>query len=114
MGKCLVRNVIGGRTFGFITSGDAASTQAFCDAHLDGEYAIYEVESKTGSDVETLVNKVTLTGKSADGRKTTFSFYAKSTFSEDEIRTALLGATFDSVKFDEIYIIHMERIQIGN
>lgn len=113
MAKSLVRNVIGGRTFGFITSGDAAATKAFCDTNLEGTYAIYEVTSKAGNDVEAMVNLVTVTGKAKDGRKTTFSFYAKSNLSEDELRAGLLNVTFDGVKFEEVYIIHMQQIKIG-
>lgn len=113
MAKSLVRFKLAERTFGFITSADAEVTKAFCDANLDGIYAIYQVTSKVGSDIETIVNRVTVTGKAEDGRKTTFSFYAKQNLSEDEIRAALLNKTFNDVRFSEVYIIDMRRIQIG-
>lgn len=107
--KCLVRNKIGGKNFGFITPATAEVTKAFCDTHLDGTYVIYESTAKVGNPVEAEVLNVTITGKSQSGTKSSFSFYAKSTKTEDEIRAALLGKTFNNVKFDEIYIINMNK-----
>ncbi|MDO5650331.1 MAG: hypothetical protein Q4G11_06975 [Gallicola sp.] len=113
MAKSLVRNKISSRTFGFIASADATATKAFCDAHLDGTYAIYESAGKTGNETEAAFNRVTVTGKATDGRKTSFSFYSKSTLNEDEIRAALREKTYNGVKFDEVYIIHMQAINLG-
>lgn len=113
MAKCLVRNVIGDRTFGFLVSADSATAKGFCENFLDGTFEIFENVAKSGSPVEALVNKVTLTGKSNDGRKATFSFYAKSNLNEDELRAAVLNKTFNQVEFDEVYIISMSQIKIG-
>lgn len=111
--KTLVRNKLGNRTYGFALpcTGEAANT--FCQNFLDGEYSIYESKSKVGNPAEAKVSKVTVTGKnSASKDKVTFSFYAKPTLNEDEIRTALLNITANGVKLDEIYVINMEVVQV--
>ena len=108
MAKTLVRNKIAKRVFGMALPCDAKEAKAFCDAMLDGTYAIYERTTEKGNEKEQAVNQVTITGESADKRKATFSFYASANKNPDE--SALKGKTFNSVKFDKVYIISFQQI----
>ena len=113
MAKSLIRNTLGPRTFGFAVPAGGTEAKAFADAALDGTYEILEVESSTGNETEAGYNDVTVTGKnSADNRKATFRFYAKSTMSEDDIRTALKGKTYNNVTFDEVYVINLRPVTL--
>lgn len=112
MAKTMIRNTIADKTHTFYLPADTAASKAFCDAVLEGTYALFEEKSVTGNPVEQVVNLVTVTGQSADKRKLTFSFYAKQNLSEDEIRQALINKTYNSIKFDEVIIIGMQRIEV--
>ena len=113
MAKSLIRNTLGNRTFGFALPADGATAKTFCDNNLDGTYEVFEVEASSGNDTVAEFYDVTVTGKNAAGRKTTFRFYASSTKNEDEIMTALQDKTFNGVKFEQIYIINMEKITVA-
>lgn len=113
MSKSIIRNILGGQTLSFAVPATAEDALAFCQNNLDGEYIVLEQASKVGNADETSVVKVTVTGQSTAGYKTTFSFYAKANKSETDIRTALQSKTFNKVKFDKVYIIEMSLITIG-
>ncbi|CZE48929.1 hypothetical protein [Campylobacter geochelonis] len=114
MSKSIIKNTLGSRTFTFAVPAAGAEALAFANAHLDGSYVVYEVVSKVGNETVANCNKVALTLKnSTTGDKYTFSFYAKSTLGEDEIRAGLIGITVNGVKADEIYIIGMESVAIA-
>ena len=81
MAKSLIRNTLGGRTFGFAVPADGATAKTFADNNLDGKYVVYEVESTSGNDVVTDLWDVTVTGKSATTKgKHTFQFYLTALF----------------------------------
>lgn len=113
MAKSLIRNTLGGRTFGFAVPAEGASAVTFATNHLEGTFEVFEVANTSGNDTEAEVWDVTVTGKNLAGRKTSFRFYAKSSKTEDEIRTALKEKTFNNVKFDEVFIINMEKKTIA-
>ncbi|QKG28765.1 hypothetical protein [Campylobacter sp. RM16187] len=113
MAKSLIRNQLAGRTFGFALPADGATAKTFCDNHLEGTYSVYEVEATQGNEVEAKVLRVTVTGKSAAGRKHTITFYGKAGLKESEIRTALQDVTFNNVKFDEVFVINISEIDIA-
>jgi hypothetical protein len=83
----------------------------FCEASLDGLYAI--AGAKSGNEIEAGVNQVTITGKNAAGVKLTMSFYTKGTLSETEIMDALIGKTFNKVKFNNVSVIDFSKVKIG-
>ncbi|WP_170000596.1 hypothetical protein [Campylobacter sp. RM9328] len=105
MAKSLIRNTINGRRYGFIVPADDVVAGTFAAAALDGEYSIYLQTGESGTETEAAVLEYTITGKNNAGAKTTFSFYAKPSVTENDIHTALIEKTFNGVKFDEIYII---------
>lgn len=113
MAKSLVRNTLGNRTFGFALPADGETAKTFCDNNLDGTYEVFEVEASSGNDTVADFFDVTVTGKNAANRKTTFRFYASSTKNEDEIMAALQDKTFNGVKFESIFIINMEKITVA-
>ena len=113
MAKSLIRNTLGNRTFGFAVPADGATAKSFCENHLDGTYQVFEVEESLGNDTVAEFYDVTVTGKNAANRKTTFRFYASSTKNEDEIMAALQDKTFNGVKFESIFIINMEKITVA-
>lgn len=112
--KSLIRNQLGNTIRSFNLPCDSTVAETFATNNLDGEYAIYESEGIAGNDVETQVNQVTSTLKNTTSdKKITIDFYAKSTLSEDEIRTALVGTTINGVSVDEVYIIGMRAYTIS-
>lgn len=112
--KCLVRNKIASRNYGFLLPCNAETAKGFCDMVLEGIYSIYERTSVAGNEiVENNVWKVTVTGKSEAGLKTSFSFYAKANLNENEITSALKDITVNGVKFDEVYIIDMSLLVVS-
>ena len=114
MGKSLIRNTLGNRTFGFAVPADGATAKTFAENNLDGKFVVYEVESTSGNEVVADLWDVTVTGKSAASKaKTTFQFYADYSKDEDEIRTALLNKTFNGVKFEEVFVINMQHVTIA-
>ena len=113
MAKTLIRNTLGGRTFGFAVPADGATAKTFAENNLDGKFAVYEVESTTGNEVVAQLWDVTVTGKNAAGKKYTFQFYADYSKDEDEIRAALLNKTFNEVKFEEVFVINLQPITIA-
>lgn len=112
--KCLVRNKIAGRNFGFLLPCNAETAKGFCDMALEGTYSIYENTTSVGNEeVANNVWRVTVTGKSQAGLKASFSFYAKGNLNENEITSALKDITINGVKFDEVYIIDMSLIVVA-
>ena len=104
MSKCLVKNTINNRTYGFALPCGGAEAKAFCDNALEGTYVILTRASEQGNSSEASVVEYTITGKNNAGNKTTFSFYTK-----PSVDDALAGKTFNGVKFDEIYVISAKK-----
>ena len=102
MSKCLVKNTINNRTYGFALPCGGAEAKAFCDNARANEQ---------GNSSEASVIEYTITGKNTAGNKTTFSFYTKPSIDEDQIKTALAGKKFNGVKFDEIYVISARKVK---
>ena len=109
MSKCLVKNTINNRTYGFALPCAGAEAKTFCDNALEGTYVVLTRASEQGNSSEASVVEYTITGKNNTGNKTTFSFYTKPSVDEAQIKTALAGKTFNGVKFDEIYVISAKK-----
>ena len=74
MAKTLVINKIAERVFGMALPCDAKEAKAFCEAMLDGTYAIYERTTEKGNETEQAVNQVTITGESTDKKRQHLAF----------------------------------------
>lgn len=110
MAKSLVKNKLGGKTSTFTLPCTDTVAVAFCAEMLDGEYAVYAETSKTGSDVATAYNQVSLVISNTLGLKTYLNLAVKSTKSEADIYAVLAGLTFNGVKADNISIISMRSV----
>lgn len=108
MSKVLVRNRLAEKTFGFVLPCDVDTASTFCTNNLDGVYDIYQSKEVVDNGVANGVNMVTVTGKNEQGYKHTFTFFAKATFTEEEVKVALMNCTFNNVKFAEVYIIGLK------
>ena len=78
MASMLIRNQLGNKTFSFYLPCDRTTAADFCQNNLEGVYHTYEVLDPVDKGAVVECNKVTVTGKSANGHKLTFSFYADS------------------------------------
>ena len=84
---------------------------AFCDAVFGGhKYDIFESDPLESSSDTTTANGIlvfaVLKEHDTQGlvkRSKNINFLAKSTFTEDDMKTLLLGKTFDSFKVDDIF-----------
>lgn len=106
MGKTLVRNHVGEKTFTLYLPCSDTEASAFAGDILDGSSEIYGMDSSSGNELAPNVIEYVVTGQTkADKRKTTISFYALPSKTEADIVTALTNKTFNGVKFEEIFII---------
>lgn len=113
MAKSIIKNILGIRSFNFALPADENVSKIFADRFLEGRYEIYKPILKSENEVGSQIWDVTVTGKSSEGRKTTFSFYLKGDMHEGYVKEMLCGKTFNNVKFDTVYIINMECINLG-
>jgi hypothetical protein len=105
MGKSLIVNKLGTKNkWVFVPATDVAA-KAFADAILDGEYKIYSLETSTGTDTATTAQKATVFGfNPVTGERDTISFVVPASTKETTIQTALLGKTFNTVKYDSVSV----------
>ncbi|MFC2588128.1 MAG: hypothetical protein ACFNYB_07530 [Campylobacter sp.] len=113
MAKSIIKNILGIRSFNFALPADENASKIFADRFLEGQYEIYKPVLKDENEVGSQIWDITVTGKSSEGRKTTFSFYLKDDLHEGHVKEMLRGKTFNNVKFDTVYIINMECINLG-
>ena len=111
MAKSLIRNKIGGSVLGFALPCDETKAAEFAGAFLQGEYAVYKRESQSGNDVVSEFYRTTITGKSNAGLKTSFTILTDVSKNENEIMQAFRETTINGVKFDEVYIISMQKVR---
>jgi len=111
MAKTLIVNRYNNKNHSFYVPTDETNAEAFASTFLDGEYMVLKPGTVVGSDVETAANDVNIMVKNTGtGQKAYFSFMAKSTKSEDEIFSAIMGLTINGVLVDEAYIMSIKPV----
>lgn len=111
MGKSLIINRINNKNHSFYVPAGETEADTFASTFLDGEYQVLKVGTTIGTDTETAVNDVNMMVKnSTSGQKAYLNMLTKSTKSEDELFSAVIGLTINGVLVDEAYIISMKRI----
>lgn len=113
MAETLVKNKLGNSVKSFRLPCDDTVATTFCAAFLDGEYAGYTKIGTTGTDTATSYNLVSLMIKNTAGLKTYLNLAVQSNKSEDEIYSALAGATFNGVLADEMVITSMRAVSLA-
>ena len=112
MAQSLIRNKLGSKNVNiYVPAGDAEAA-TFAAAVLDGTYDVLELTTTAGSDVVTEAEDVTIFYEEEATRKRSYlRFLAKSTKSEMDIITALVGKTFNGIKADKVVITSMRTVQ---
>ena len=110
MAKSLVKNKLGAKTHTFNLPCDDTVASSFASTFLEGEYAVYALNSSVGTDKPEAYNQVSVVLQDTSGLKTTLNLAVKKNKSEDEIYMALTGLTFNGVKADKIAIIGMRSV----
>jgi len=110
MAESLVKNKLGAKTSSFRLPCDDTVATEFCGVFLEGEYAVYALNSTMGTDTPTGYNLVNVVISNALGLKTYLSLAVKLGKNESDIFSALTGLTFNGVKADNISIISMRSV----
>lgn len=116
MAKFLVNNKLGAKNTGFnVASTGLAPVQSFCDAHLEGEYVLFERTSVSGnaSVPENYLDTTITVKNKTGGEKATFRALFKETTDEVAISAALFGKVINGINVDEVYIINMSLVKVA-
>lgn len=108
MAKSLIRNRLGKKTFNNYVPADADNAKAFADAVLDGEYEIFSFVGESGNDsISGGYKKYTLMLKDDSNKLSTYlNVVVPLGKTPEEIRSALLGKTFNGVKVDRVIVLN--------
>jgi hypothetical protein len=107
MPKTLIANRVNGSTKTFAVPATPAQALTFCEANLEGEYAIYKSVAKLGSDVVTvapLLLSVAFKNDTTED-KGSANFVLPATKTENDLFTALIGTTLNGVLIDSVSTI---------
>lgn len=106
--KTLLTNRVNGKTKTYALPVDAAGAQTFAEGFLEGEYAIYQSEGKTGSDVVTEAPTMISVAFWADANPRNrgyANFVIPSTKTENDLFTVLVGKTLNGILIDQVSTI---------
>lgn len=102
MARSLITNRVNGQSKTYAVPTDATNAEAFAAGFLDGEYAVWKSEAKSGSDVvataPTLIN-VMMKDTTTD-QKTYASFVIPANKTENDLFAVLMGKTLNGVHID--------------
>jgi len=111
MAKTLIRNQVGEKVHNIYLPAGSTEADTFAQAVLEGTYAVFEQTSVAGSDQVTEAEDVTVFyEEEATGKRAYLRFLAKSTKSEEDIISALVGKTYNGIKADKVVIISMRTV----
>jgi len=100
MPKTLLQNRINGSTSSLTLPTDAAGAQAFAEAFLDGEYAIYDLKATLGNSVvavaPTKIN-VSFWNELNPNNKSYMNVVIPAAKTENDLFTALIGLTLNGI-----------------
>jgi len=105
MPKTLLTNRVNGKTKTYALPTDAAGAQTFAETFLEGEYAIYQSEGKSGSDVVTVAPTTISVAfwNDANPRNRGYAnFVIASTKTENDLFAVLIGKTLNGILIDQV------------
>jgi hypothetical protein len=115
MAVSMIRQKLGNKTFINYVPASDEDAKSFADALMPGEYTILTRVAESGSDNVTEAMKWILMLRNEETHEKTYlTFYAPLSKSENDIRDALLGKTFNGVKADTIVVITARKYSFGN
>ena len=111
MAQSLIRNQVGDKVHNLYVPAGDVEAKDFADGVLEGTYAVLALSSTAGSDAVTEAEDVTVFyEEEATGKRSYLRFLAKSTKSEEDIISALVGKTYNGIKADKVVIISMRTV----
>lgn len=103
--KTLLVNQVNGTKKTYALPTDAAGAQSFAEAMLEGEYAIYKSEGKSGSDLVTVAPTMITVAfwNDANPRNRGYgTFVIPATKTENDLFTVLTGKTLNGILIDQV------------
>lgn len=111
MAKSLLLNRINGKNYSVNLPCSATLANTFAQSFIDGEYAIYNLNSSVGSDVETEAWDIQVMIKNTTTKvKSYISLLMKSNKTEEDLFAVLRGLTINGILVDECYITSMKKV----
>ena len=111
MATSIIRNKVGTKKLTMYVPSGSTEAGAFASAVLDGTYDILQHDSTAGSDAVTEAEDVTVFFEDDTTKKRGYlNFIAKTTKSEEDIISALVGKTYNGIKADKVVIISMRTV----
>ena len=116
MATCMIRQKLGSKTFTSYVPADDENAKALADAVLPGEYEILKLVGESGSDTVTGgYRKYTVMLKDDETHKSTYlNIVVSQGKTSTEVRSALLGKTFNGVKADRVIVLNERVVTIAN
>lgn len=112
MGKSLIVNTVGAKTFWVNVPAGNVEAQAFADAVLDGTTKVFEGSTTVGSDaVDSGRDVNVMVQNETTGAKTYMRFIIDSSKHEGDVIASLEGKTFNGVLAEKVVIIGMRTVQ---
>ncbi|MEA2110619.1 MAG: hypothetical protein U9P71_01090 [Campylobacterota bacterium] len=109
--KSMLINRFNGKNHTVYLPCDEIQAATFAGAMLDGEYQVLKMGAVSGTEAETVANKVNIMVKNTtSGEKAYFNMLVDSSKSEEEIFAVVIGLTINGVLVDEAYIMSMTEV----
>ncbi|MEY4504169.1 MAG: hypothetical protein RL154_462 [Pseudomonadota bacterium] len=104
--KTLVKNDVGGKLLTVALPCTASAAETFCSTFLVGTYDLFELKASGGTAAPvTAYKKVLVRIANTTTKESCYlGFCIPATKNETDIKTALLGKTFNGVKADELIV----------
>ena len=116
MATSMIRQKLGNKTFTSYVPADDEATATLADAVLPGEYQIFKLIGETGSDtVAGGYKKYTVMLKDDSNYKSMYiNIVVSQSKNSTDIRSALLGKTFNGVKADKVIVLNEREYVIAS
>ena len=116
MATSMIRQKLGNKTFNNYVPADADNAKALADGVLVGEYEVLELVGEAGSDnVAGGYKKYTVMIKDETTHKSTYLNLVVGLGKESsDIRSALLGKTFNGVKADKVIVLNEREYSLAS
>lgn len=111
MAKTLIINRLNEKNHSIYIPTSATNAESFASSFLDGEYAIYSLDSSVGTETELEAWDIQVMIKNSTTKvKSYISLLMKSNKTEEDLFTVLKGLTINGVLVDECYITSMKKV----
>jgi hypothetical protein len=116
MATSMIRQKLGNKIFTCYVPADDENAKALADGVLPGEYQVFKLVGESGSDtVSDGYKKYTVMLKDEESHKSTYlTIVVPKTKNSSDIRNALLGKTFNTVKADKVIVLNEREYTIAS